>query len=90
MMKLTIDTIVGPRKIDAPDGWNYDDVSAIVWSKLLEQTRRGFEPFKLQRDRYHWAGKIEALANILSSSLGMAGYFWENAALEQIIKERAP
>ena len=85
---ITIDTIMGPKEILAPEGWVFDKTATITWWKLLWATREGFTPFKLQRDKQHWSGKIDALSSVLATSLGMAAFYWEQTALEMIVEER--
>jgi len=79
---LTIDTIVGPKPIDAPAGWEFDKTATTAWSWLLTYTRRRSEKLKTQRDGYVIDGQIQALAIVLANSLGMAPFYWEKIARE--------
>lgn len=85
---LVYDTIVGECLLTAPDGWLFDKGMTIVWARLIEWTRRGYEPFKTQRDRHVWEGQVYLLALILSK-MGMAPPYWECAAFEIVLAERA-
>lgn len=82
--ELTLDTMMGPRPIAAPAGWEFDKTAVIAWSKLIEETRT--KDFKRLRDKFMVEAKIEALANVLACSLGMATHYWVMAARE-IAKE---
>lgn len=76
MQTLILDTICGPKPILAPDDWKFDKSATIVWSTLLRYTCEQRHTPKSKRDGFVLAGKIDALANVLANSLGMATYYW--------------
>lgn len=88
MQTLMLDTITGPRSILAPTGWEFDKTATIVWARLLTLYRRANKPFKTQRDRLVHDGKIEIIALVLASALGMATPYWQNAARDIVRAER--
>lgn len=85
--KLPYSSFSGPITILAPATWEFDKGMTTVWARLLELTRRGFEPFKTQRDKHVWTGQVYILALVLCR-MGMAPPYWEDAALEIVLEER--
>lgn len=80
---LSIDTIVGKKKLKAPKGWKFDQTAISVWSWLLNYTyEKHTQKHKRQRDVHDLDAKIHALAIVLANALGMAPPYWENAAKE--------
>lgn len=74
---IILDTVVGPKELRAPAGWEFDKTSTHVWSALLSETRRA--P-KLGKDKHARQHTIDVLSNILANVLGMAGFYWEQEA----------
>jgi hypothetical protein len=89
MRFLTLQTIVGPKAVPAPEKWKFDKTTTIVWAKLLELARDYIGPFQRQRDKYVAEGQIDVLANVLANSLGMADYYWRRQALDIAEGEKA-
>lgn len=73
MQIVLIDTIMGPKPLRAPDGWEFDKTGVIVWAALLSAVR--LKP-TLGKDKHAREQLIFSLANILSSALGMASPYW--------------
>lgn len=74
---LKIDTLVGPKDLRAPAGWDFDETAIHVWSALLAETRRS--PI-LARDKHAQRWACDLLGNILANTLGMASFYWTEAA----------
>jgi hypothetical protein len=79
---IILNTVMGPRELPAPEGWEFDKATMIAWSQLLEATRASFTPPKLKSDQAHLNGKIVALARLLAAVLGKATFYWEEQAIE--------
>jgi hypothetical protein len=82
---LMIDTIAGPKPMKAPGGWEFDDTAKTVWCWLVNYTFDLHDPRhkqRLKRDEFVLKGQVHALAIILANALGMAPFYWENAAKE--------
>lgn len=79
---LTIDTIMGKKKVKAPKGWTFDQTAITVWCWLLNYTYERRQPIKRQRDGRELDAKIHALAIVLANAIGMAPPYWEQAARE--------
>lgn len=80
MQTLTLDTIVGPKPVLAPGGWEFDKTATIAWAKLLELVREQRKPQKLKRDEYVLDGQSLVLSVVLANSLGMASFYWREQA----------
>lgn len=81
-------TFLGSTPVIAPAAWEFGRGSTKAWAKLIELTRRGFEPFKTKRDRCVWEGQVEILSVVLANIHGMASPYWSNCALAIVIDER--
>lgn len=78
---LTYDSIAGPQSIKAPAGWTFDSTQTSVWLWLCAHTRtRSSGKLKTQKEIRFVEGKIDALAQILANTLGMAAFYWQQAA----------
>jgi len=87
MQKLILQTIVGPKEIGAPDGWEFDNTATIAWVHLLTLTRRLKQPFRTKRDEFVVGGQRYILCLVLSNALGMAVPYWEREAQEEVDRE---
>lgn len=79
---LHIDTLSGLRPLKAPSGWKFDKTATTAWCWLVTYTGQLRGNFKRQRDRYVLEGQIHALAIVLANAVGMAPFYWEQAAKE--------
>jgi hypothetical protein len=83
MQWVTLDTIVGPKQLPAPDGWQFGKTDVIVWARLMDCVEiRQQGVLKRRRDEHVFDGKIDELANVLANAHGMASPYWINAAKE--------
>lgn len=81
--QITMKTIAGPKKFTVPAGWEFDETAKRCWYWLVTRTReRCKTKLKRKRDEYELDAQIRVLAIVLSNALGMAPYYWENAAKE--------
>lgn len=80
---VMLDTIIGPQPRLAPASFHFDKTARIAWSRLVhycdEHEKKSVDSRTLKRDIVKLEAKIEALADILASSLGMAGFYWKMA-----------
>jgi hypothetical protein len=81
---ITIDSLSGPQKWPAPAGWDFDSTQSLVWVRLMNLYRTHKNLIRshktTKRDVAVMEGKMDALANILACTLGMAGFYWIRAA----------
>lgn len=82
---LDLETIGGPKEVPAPDGYDYDKTATIAWARLLDLTREmhGQRMHRQSQKYFHRVdAKMEILAVVLASSLGMAAPYWYQRARE--------
>lgn len=77
---LILETIMGPKDIPAPAGWEFDKTGIRVWVALVNAVKDRRKKQKTKRDEHMIDGKIVTLSNILANSLGMSNFFWQDAA----------
>lgn len=81
--KITKDGIFGETSIYAPAGWEFDKTAVEVWWRLTQEVTDRLNVSghpkpsrKLERFIDNRSQRIDALACVLSNSLGMASFFW--------------
>lgn len=81
---LMLDTLSGPQPRIAPAGWTFDKTATIAWCKMvtIQRDMNNAPPQTTKRDLAVMQGKIETLGSVLALSLGMAEFYWTQAAQE--------
>jgi len=81
---LMLDTVMGPQPRFAPDGWTFDKTAVIAWARILFYAKSikdiDLKPKMTQKDIARLEAKLDVLADVLATSLGMAPFYWSEAA----------
>jgi len=83
---IIIETIAGPKEVKAPFDWDYDMTARIAWNKMVnivhDLDAKQNARYALKRDILALKAQLRVLANVLSNSIGMSDFYWEQAAIE--------
>lgn len=83
---IMIDTIMGPQPRFAPAGWVFDKTAKTVWTRAMfvaseiDKMEAGTIKHR-KKDLYGAKIALNTLCDVLASSLGMAGPYWQKAAM---------
>lgn len=82
---IMIDTIMGPQPRFAPAGWTFDKTAKVAWTRAMfiasdiHRMETGLRKYR-RKDLAEANAALYTLCEVLASSLGMAGPYWQQAA----------